>query len=391
INGIEHIRAFGWQKKMLDESLTLLDESQKPFYYLYSLQRWLLLVLDSSCTVLALITVTIAVFWKDSTTEERLGLALVVLMAYSLALRNLVRNWTTLETSLGAISRLQQFVKNTPTEKDGAKASTPAHPWPSHGVVEFKNVGARYSSVGRPSMAVEDVSVTVGQCEKAVIIGRTGSGKSSLLLTLLNFLKHTGSITIDGVDIRNIPRAQLRSMITTIPQDPVDIPGSVRDNLIPTDIMKEPSERKIEFDSIRTVLQSVQLWSHIVAYGGIDKPMETMEFSSGQRQLLSLARAMLHKLEMGTKIVLMDEPLSNVDHRIQAQMQQVMSVAFRTCTKLIISHSNIALRECDILMEFREGRLVFKDHLRESVVEDPLTSLWEARDAEEAALPGPAT
>lgn len=144
ITGLEHIRAFGWEKKCLSQSLDLLDYSQKSFYYLYCLQRWLLLVLDLIAGFIAVILVTIALNWKETTTQPALGLALLGLLSYSLALRNLVRNWTNLETSLGAVARLRRFVQTTPVERDGPGVVKPANGWPLEGTVKFTNVGARY-------------------------------------------------------------------------------------------------------------------------------------------------------------------------------------------------------------------------------------------------------
>lgn len=177
-----------------------------------------------------------------------------------------------------------------------------------------------------------------------------------MLLTLLNFVKYTGAITIDGVNVSTIPRAQLRQIITTIPQEAVDIPGTVYDSLLPFELLSG-SERH-EGLSVMRMLKAVGLLDHVEARGGIHQPVELMEFSAGQRQLLGLARAMLHQEKNNTKIVLMDEAISNVDDDTAKKMQQVMYKAFQNCTMLVVAHKSIPKSDCDKEVEFEDGRLV---------------------------------
>lgn len=143
IAGLEHIRGFGWEEKTLEESFRLLDYSQKPYYYLFCIQRWLLLVLDFVGSAAAIILVSIAVFLTFSTTQPSIGLSMVGTMFLSLVLRNWVRNWTQLETALGAVKRLRTFEQETPVERDKAGAQDIPE-WPSRGTLEFKNVTAKY-------------------------------------------------------------------------------------------------------------------------------------------------------------------------------------------------------------------------------------------------------
>lgn len=143
ISGLEHIRGFGWEQETVEESFKLLDYSQKPYYYLFCIQRWLLLVLDFVGSAAAIILVSIAVFLTYSTSQPSIGLAMVGTMFLSLVLRNWVRNWTQLETSLGAVKRLRTFAQETPVERDKPGAQDMSN-WPSQGTIEFKNVTAKY-------------------------------------------------------------------------------------------------------------------------------------------------------------------------------------------------------------------------------------------------------
>lgn len=161
---------------------------------------------------------------------------------------------------------------------------------------------------------------------------------------------------IDGVDISTIPRAQLRQIITTIPQEAVDIPGTVYDSLLPFELLGG-SERP-EGLSVMRMLKAVGLLDHVEARGGIHQPVELMEFSAGQRQLLGLARAMLHHEKNNTKIVLMDEAISNVDEDTAKKIQQVMCKVFKNCTMLVVAHKSILKSDCDKEVEFEDGKLV---------------------------------
>lgn len=144
ITGLEHIRCFGWEERVLDNSLRLLDNSQKPYYYLLSLQRWLGLVLDSCATAVGGIIVAIAVNWPKTTSQSSLGLSLLGIFAYSVALMALVERWTLLETSLGAVARLRSFIHDTPQEEDKPEAQEQPASWPQSGTIEFKNVCSKY-------------------------------------------------------------------------------------------------------------------------------------------------------------------------------------------------------------------------------------------------------
>lgn len=145
--GLEHIRAFGWQEKVLAESLELLDDSQRPFYYMYCIQRWLTLVLQIFAAIVATILVAIALNWKETATQPGLGVALISCLDYSSLLGRFIARWVTIETSLGAVARLRTFVRTTPTEEDQADAQMPPPEWPQKGQVEFKDVVVKYRFV----------------------------------------------------------------------------------------------------------------------------------------------------------------------------------------------------------------------------------------------------
>lgn len=142
--GIEHIRCFGWQKTSLAKCHELLDESQRPAYAMFCVQRWLTLAMDMLTLALATVLVVLA-FHFNGVSQSGLGLALLNVTSFGKQLTGTVKEWTGLETALGALSRLQDFVKFTPVEKD--KDNIPprlSESWPERGEVEFRNLSVGY-------------------------------------------------------------------------------------------------------------------------------------------------------------------------------------------------------------------------------------------------------
>ncbi|KAJ5144344.1 hypothetical protein N7526_001852 [Penicillium atrosanguineum] len=359
--GVEHIRAYGWQGPLLSQTYEMLDHSQKSFYYMYAIQRWLVVILNAIATATVSGLVSIALLVVNASSQGGLGLALMAVIYLQADLNFLITEWTTLETSLGAVARLQSFMKDTPTEKDEDCVTEQTVTWPSRGEIEFKNVSASYSPEADARRAINDVSFQIKSGESAALVGRTGSGKSSIILTLLNFLRHTGTITIDGVDISNIPREQLRQSITTIPQDHVDIPGTVRDNLLPLEIMNDDEDKKQDDAVLIRILKTVGLWDHISRHGGLHEPLTKIGLSAGQRQLLSLARALMHHANTGSKIVIMDEATSNMDYQTDTIMHRVMETKFENCTRVVVTHRYTVLSQCDVLFRLEDGKVVSQE------------------------------
>lgn len=143
-SGLAPIRAFGWQSHFRDNNHRVLDASQKPFYLLYCVQVWLTLVLDLVVAALAVIIIGIAVGRAGMLSTGAVGLALVNITTLGETLKNLVISWTGLETSMGAIARLETFKRETPNETTSDEISESPNNWPSKGVVELKGISAAY-------------------------------------------------------------------------------------------------------------------------------------------------------------------------------------------------------------------------------------------------------
>ncbi|TQS31400.1 hypothetical protein Golomagni_08319, partial [Golovinomyces magnicellulatus] len=170
--GLEHIRSYGWQEETLDESFKLLDASQKPLYHMLSLQRWLVLMLDLNIAVTGAWLILVAVYCPSATSPQSLGLALIVTIGHSQGITYLTNQWTTLETSLGAILRLRTFVNETPVEKDKPNAQERHDKWIKGGEVKFDEITAAYSFSGDSPTVLQEVSFTARPGDRVAVTGR---------------------------------------------------------------------------------------------------------------------------------------------------------------------------------------------------------------------------
>jgi ABC-type multidrug transport system fused ATPase/permease subunit len=144
LEGIAHIRALGWQSQSIDQNIMKLDISQGPNYIMHAIQQWFTLVLSLVIAGLAITVLSLAVAFKASTTGGQIGLALTVILSISSILTSLMESWTSLETSLGAISRIKTLEENLlPEDKEG-EGFEPSLEWPNKGAIEFHDVVAAY-------------------------------------------------------------------------------------------------------------------------------------------------------------------------------------------------------------------------------------------------------
>lgn len=139
------IRAFGWQEQYLEAGKRILEASQRPYYLLYCIQRWLGLLLDLIVAGIAVVLIIIAVEARGKISGGLIGLALVNIVSFSTNLKLLITNWTLLETSVGAVSRIRAFEQDTESENSDADTKFDApEGWPGTGAIQFNNISAAY-------------------------------------------------------------------------------------------------------------------------------------------------------------------------------------------------------------------------------------------------------
>ncbi|KAM7300501.1 ATP-binding cassette sub-family C member 2 [Ixodes scapularis] len=221
--------------------------------------------------------------------------------------------------------------------------------WPKKGKVEFVSYSASYKPGILPDV-LKDITFTVHPTEKVGVVGRTGAGKSSLVMALLRVLKSSqGSILIDGVDIARVPLQKLRTCVTVIPQDPSLVRGTLRENLDPTNSHTDKE--------IWAALEQAHL-SDVVSRDPKQLLLDTGDggssFSVGERQLLCLARALLRR----PRLLVLDEATSQMDGDTDQLIQATLREAFATCTQLTIAHRLHTIIDYDKILVMGDGRIL---------------------------------
>ncbi|KAM4056705.1 ABC transporter [Hirsutella rhossiliensis] len=348
LQGLATIRSFGWSGESNELNHELVDASQRPLYLLYMVQRWLQLVLELLIAATAVILIAVAVKLQ-STSAGFIGVALVNLMSISQELKMIVIHWTNLETSLSALARTKSFEEKTPSENKAGESNTPQPPWPQTGHLRLDSISARYDMSEKGGFALRDVSIDIPGGQKVAICGRSGSGKSSLVMALARMIDLTcGSITVDGVDLSTVPRSVVRSALNIIPQEPYFFHRTLAQNL--------DSSGSASAAAMRSALEKVQLWDVVESAGGLDSELDVETLSQGQRQLLALARAVLRP----GRIVVLDEATSNssVDKHVAEVMQRIIREEFKGRTVIAVAHQLSTIIDLDHIMVMDAGQLV---------------------------------
>ncbi|KAL2917476.1 hypothetical protein HK105_203142 [Polyrhizophydium stewartii] len=230
LNGIPTILAYGVKDRFISEQQRKIDMANSSSMFISGTQAWLGLRLNSmSATIIMLLLILTGAGFIDSTL---VGLALIHAINLGDALMSALLMIGSTEAQFNAVERLNHYAFDLPTE---AAREQPADPkdgaWPTAGAVAIHGLEIRYPS--RPDHAViQDLSLDIRPGEKVGVVGRTGSGKSTLMTALFRIMEASkGSIAIDGVDIASLGLKTLRSRLQIIPQDPVLFKGTVRSNL----------------------------------------------------------------------------------------------------------------------------------------------------------------
>ncbi|ORZ36243.1 P-loop containing nucleoside triphosphate hydrolase protein, partial [Catenaria anguillulae PL171] len=347
LHGLVSIRAYQVEQDYALQLGAALDRNMRAKYLSDSVKRWLLIYSTALASLLILGVGLTAVFTRGTALASLVGLGIIESQSLILTFRQMVDQACQMETSMVAVERIQQYSQVDQEAPEHNDSFQPPTDWPQAGVIEFDN----YSTTYRPELdpVLKNLSITIAQGQKVGIVGRTGSGKSTLTLALFRIMEALeGCIKIDGVDVSQVGLKDLRSQLCIIPQDPMLFAGTLHDNLDPL--------RQYDDAAIWRALELANMSEYVSSLEGkLDAPVDHggSNFSSGQKQLLTLAAAILRK----RKIVVFDEATSSTDAETDAIVQRTIRQEFKDCSVLTIAHRINTIIDSDMILVLDQGQV----------------------------------
>ena len=346
--GLSSIRCYDYQEKFRKDYHQKLHNFYRILMYQNGTLSWFALHIDLLGFCLLFFILVIAYFMRNIVSASFIG----VLLSYVLKL--IEKNFyfydqfnqnERMSRSLESCEAYTHIVQEAPlvlkTDKDLLEKN-----YPKSGKIEFVNYSVKY----RPdtNIVLKDLTFVIKSGEKIGIVGRTGSGKSTLSLCLFRILEPTfGKILIDDVDITKIGLSLLREIITIIPQDPTLIEGTLRDNLDP---LGKFTDEEMLFNMNLIGLK------YLIEEKGLDLEIKEdgKNLSVGEKQLICMVRAILRK----SKIIVMDEATSSVDYNTETLIQKTILNIFKGSTILTIAHRIKTILEYDRIFVLDKGQLI---------------------------------
>ncbi|KAJ2161125.1 hypothetical protein GGF46_001714 [Coemansia sp. RSA 552] len=374
IPGVSTVRAFGAKHYYMKEALARISAYSRSYYMVWASNRWLSVRIDFAG---AWVSFGCALFILMNIEKMDAGLAgftLSYALSFSMSMIWVIRNYTSNELNMNAVERIDQYLaleQEAPLHV--TPADTPPASWPATGDLRIEDLVVEYVP-GTP--VLHGVTLSVSHGEKIGIVGRTGSGKSTLSLSLLRFIEAAeGRILLDGVDISRVGLEDLRRRVTIIPQDPVLFNGTIRFNLDPfgeypdelvwdalrrTHLVRERSGSQTASTAVSIVDGSGSEGNGLDQMSGIFTSLDAeikengQNLSLGQRQLVALARALVRR----SRLIIMDEATASVDFDTDERIQRtIRGLEFSDSTLLCIAHRLRTIIDYDRVLVLDKGRV----------------------------------
>ncbi len=360
ILGITTIRTFKQEYPSKEKFYKRLDDHFGVMLYRHGSDNWLCNSLDLISHIYLSYVLTRAILGMDNFDAAAVGLMLEYSIEFSEQLLEAFEQATQVEKSLVSYERCDAF-RHLPCERyENAKMADKTYDlndnsWPNEGKVVFDNFSMKYRD--NCDLALRDINIEINPGEKIGIIGRTGSGKSSLTLSLFRIIEaYSGSIFIDDVNISELPLKKLRRSISIVPQEPFLLEGTLKTNLDPLNLYSDE-----EIDEILRNVKLYEMLEHDTANNetkldGLNTEIKEYgnNLSFGCRQLLCVARAILRK----SKVIILDEATSSVDQKTEDIISNAVDSMFKDSTVIIIAHRINTVKKCDRIVVMDEGQIV---------------------------------
>lgn len=348
LTGVETIRAYRLTDAFSKGSDSRVDENHRAYFTSRMANEWLSLRLDLIGACIVFLSAVLAIVNRNVISASLAALTLSEALNVTLFLKSAVTAGANFETRFNSVERVTAYWELL---QEAAAESLDEHKpddnWPTDGALEYQDVWMKY----RPGLdpVLKGVSFVVNPGDKVGIVGRTGSGKSSLIVTLFRLVEpYQGKIILDGINLLDLGLDDVRGRIAAIPQDPILFSGTVRYNLDPFDRHSDAELwEALGHVALREVVSALpEGLSARVAEGGEN-------FSVGQRQLLCVARALIRN----PRVLVADEATASVDSETDALIQKTIRREFKHCTVLTIAHRINTIMDSTRVLVMEDGRV----------------------------------
>ena len=279
----------------------------------------------------------------------RLAEFLVYVNLFQSPLSSISQSMNSLSSASAASGRVYEFLEETelPSETDKPIALIGNGNEGIKGEVEFSHVSFSYDSSRE---IIHDFSAKVKPGSKVAIVGPTGAGKTTMVNLLMRFYEvNSGSISIDGVDISTMKREELHEIFGMVLQDTWVFQGTLRENLV-------FNTKNVSEEDITEALKATHLLHYVKTLpGGLDYQIKDgASLSSGEKQLLTITRAMIRK----APLLILDEATSNVDTRTEERIQKAMDALTKGRTSFVIAHRLSTIKNADLILVMKDGNII---------------------------------